>query len=116
MTDDNGPHDPPLIADLKEDAGLYDRLTWAREVLNLGESETKNSIDNQCNRLLKKWHPDLINNRNEACKTYTRQIITAKKIIDDYCDNYKYSFTFQETKKYLSPQEWHWLHFGEESV
>jgi hypothetical protein len=116
MSDLNPAKDPPTIADLEEEAGLHQRLTWAREVLALGESETRSRIEEQSKMLLKRWHPDLINNQNDMCQTYTRQIILAKKIIDDYCHNYQFSFSQQEADKYLSPQEWHWRRFGDEPL
>ncbi|MBF0454998.1 MAG: DnaJ domain-containing protein [Magnetococcales bacterium] len=104
---------PPTMDDLSDEAGLYQRLTWAREVLGLGETATGGEIEESAKRLLKQWHPDRVGGHARAHQKFTRQIVEAKAILDGYCAQYRFSFSREESKKYLSPQEWFWQRFGQ---
>ncbi len=46
----------------------------------------------------------------------TKNIITAYKIIVEYCNNYKYSFDKEEIQKYLSDEDWWFKRFGNDPL
>ena len=86
----------------------FEQITRARKILDLPETATLEQIKKNFNHLIKKWHPDKNTADPEHAETKTREIISAHKIIMQYCDQYQYSFSRQEVEKYLSDQErWH---------
>jgi hypothetical protein len=46
----------------------------------------------------------------------TARIIDAYRVINDYCKNYKFSFSEQEVKNYISAEEWWFERFGMNSL
>ncbi len=102
-----------LIEDIKEDAGLFERITWARKVLGLGESATLSQIIGNSRELLKIWHPDHCSEAPDTCHRITKKILKAREILDGYCAQYQFSFVRDEVDKYLSPQEWFSKRFGD---
>jgi hypothetical protein len=104
----------PDIPEMDEDVGLFERVTWAKNVLGLGESATLSQITSRSRDLLKKWHPDHCPEDPEGCHRLTKQILLAREILDGYCSQYQFSFEQKEVEKYLSPQEWFMKRFGDE--
>ncbi len=94
------------------DAALFDRISWACKTLGLGSSATRGEIEGRIRTLLKRWHPDHNRDDPERSKSRTRDILEAGKIIRTYCDNYRFSFSKEETDNYLSPREWWCKRFG----
>ena len=92
---------------------LYEKITKARRLLELPEQATRKQIKAHYRRLIRKWHPDRCEENRAVCEERTRAIIEAYKIISGYCDNYKYSFSEEETKNYLSQKEWWMERFGQ---
>jgi len=90
----------------------YDKIVWARNVLDLPESATMGEIKNNYRRLIHKWHPDKCKENQEICREMTNNIIRAYKLISAYCNQYKFSFCRQEVEKYLSAEEWWLKKFG----
>ncbi|MFZ7113584.1 MAG: J domain-containing protein [Desulfatiglandales bacterium] len=95
---------------------LYDKITEARTLLELPEQATKKQIKANYRRLLRKWHPDSCREDKTLCQERTRAIIRAYNILADYCDNYNYSFSREEVKKYISQEEWWVERFGQGPV
>jgi DnaJ-class molecular chaperone len=94
----------------------YQKLTEARELLQLPERVTMAQIKASYRELLRKWHPDRGAQNRGACLEKTRQIITAYEMIMEYCNRYEYSFSRQEVEKYLSAEEWWYKHFGRDPL
>ncbi len=92
----------------------YDRIIWARDILDLAESATMQEIKNNYRRLIRKWHPDKCREDQKTCREMTDKIIQAHKIIIDYCNRYSFSFDKNEVEKYLSAQEWWLKKFGDD--
>lgn len=92
---------------------LYEKITKARRLLELPEQATRKQIRANYRRLIRKWHPDRCQEDRNVCEERTRAIIEAYKIIASYCDNYKYSFSEEEAKNYLSQEEWWMERFGQ---
>ena len=96
--------------------GKYEEITKALQILGLYESATLKDIKNNYKNLLKAWHPDLHKENEEICKEKTIEIIDAYRIIMDYCDNYKFSFSKEEIEKYMSPEEFWVKQFGKDPI
>ena len=94
----------------------YDRITNAREILGLNETETLTSIKDKYKRLVKRYHPDVCKLNPKESKKKTVQLNEAYKVILDYCNNYQYSFTKSEVEKHLSPGEFWKHHFGDDPL
>jgi len=90
----------------------YQEITQARELLDLPERASMEEIKSNYRKLVSKWHPDKCGGDNEQSKEMTQKITAAYKIITTYCNQYKFSFTEQEVKNYLSDEEWWFEHFG----
>ncbi|MEO5329233.1 MAG: J domain-containing protein [Magnetococcus sp. THC-1_WYH] len=89
-----------------EKTGLHDRLAWARRVLGLGLSVTRNELKGRTHQLLQVWHPDHAPSPDAVHTEVTRKVLKARDIILDYCDNYRFSFSQEEINHYLPPEEW----------
>jgi DnaJ-class molecular chaperone len=94
----------------------YQKISEARNLLELPEQATLKEIKANYKSLLYKWHPDKCNKKKEKCHEMTQKIIDAYKTIMNYCNQYKYSFSKEEVKKYLSEGEWWLERFGGDSV
>lgn len=91
----------------------YQDILAAKELLDLPERASMGKIKSNYRKLLSKWHPDRCKESYEKCSEMTKKIIAAYKIIIDYCDQYQYSFSKEEVKRYLSNEEWWIERFGE---
>ena len=91
---------------------FYEKITKARTLLELPEEATRKQIKANYRRLIRKWHPDRCKKDLSVSQERTREIIEAYKLISNYCDNYKYSFSKKETGNYLSQEEWWMERFG----
>ena len=90
----------------------YEKISRARKILQLPESATMEEIKDHYRRLIIKWHPDRCSEEKEACLEMTNQIISAYKVILNYCRNYKFSFSREEVDKYITGEEWWMRQFG----
>jgi DnaJ-class molecular chaperone len=90
----------------------YQKINAARNVLELSERATMEEIKSNYRALIRKWHPDRCKANREKCKEMTTKIIAAYRIIYDYCNNYKFSFSEEEVSNYLSADEWWFERFG----
>lgn len=80
--------------------------------MGLSERASLEEIKTNYRALILKWHPDRCHADREKCKAMTTKIIAAYKIINDYCKNYKFSFSKEEVSNYLSAEEWWFERFG----
>lgn len=84
----------------------FDKISKAREILELPETATMEEIKSNYRRLLATWHPDRCQEDNDKCAEMTRNIIEAYQVIMEYCVNYRYSFSEDTVKRNLSPEDW----------
>ncbi len=94
----------------------YKQINAARILLGLPERATMEEIKGNYRALIRKWHPDKCKTNNEKCKEMTTKIIGAYRIINDYCNNYKFSFSEKEVGNYLTAEEWWLKRFGGNSL
>ena len=83
----------------------YREITDARKVLGLPERATMGQIKANYRKLIRHWHPDRCKENRQKCAEMTLKITSAYKVIFDYCDHYKFSFTRDEVKYHLSEDE-----------
>ncbi len=94
----------------------FEKITWARKVLNISDEATIFEIRGSYLKLLKKYHPDKCTQDREWCEQKTKEIISAYNLLMDYCGNYLISFKEKDIEKYLKDEEW-WIHrFGEDPL
>lgn len=104
------------LSDLPNEAeGLHVRLQWARQVLDLGTSVTRAEFKGRVRYLLQTWHPDHAVIPDAKRGEMTQRIIQARDIINDYLDNYHFSFLEEDIDKHLPPREWLIKRFGDSS-
>ncbi len=96
--------------------GKYEDITKARGILDIGKTDTLKNIKDKFNKLIKVYHPDVCKEPPDICKKKSEEIISAYKIIMDYCDNYKFSFEKEEVMKYLSNEEFWEMRFGDDPM
>ena len=94
----------------------YQEITEARKMLQLSERATMKEIKSNYRSLLAKWHPDKCRENKKQCNEMTQKIIAAYKIIINYCNQYKYSFSQEEIRNYLSEDEWWFERFGDDPL
>ena len=94
----------------------YKDIIEAKELLNLPERASMKEIKSNYRELINQWHPDKCKENDEKCNEMTRKIISAYKIIITYCNQYKYSFTKEEVKKYLSDEDLWFERFGNDPL
>ncbi|MBF0139235.1 MAG: hypothetical protein HQL74_03030 [Magnetococcales bacterium] len=102
--------DPP-----NETQGLHVRLQWARQVLGLGTSVTRAEFKGRVRYLLQIWHPDHATCPDLVREEVTQKIILARDIINDYLENYRFSFLEKDIDDHLPPREWLLKRFGDAS-
>lgn len=90
----------------------YQKISEARQILQLPESATIEQIKSNYRMMLSRWHPDKSSENQEQCKEMTQKIIAAYQMILDYCNQYVYSFSEEVVNKHLSPEEWWFERFG----
>jgi len=91
---------------------LFQEISTARKLLDLPENATMEEIKSNYRSLIQRWHPDRCQEDKVACKEMTTRIIAAFRIINEYCKNYKFSFSKEEVGKYISAEEWWFDRFG----
>jgi DnaJ-class molecular chaperone len=96
--------------------GKYEEIKKARKILGLDEYATLKEIKNNYRALLKEWHPDLSRKNRAVRKQKTIEIINAYKILMDYCEQYRFSFSQEEVEKYMSPEEQWVKQFGKDPI
>lgn len=95
---------------------MFQKINAARLLLDLPERATMEDIKSNYRALIRKWHPDRCSADKEECKEMTARLIAAYRIINDYCHNYKFSFTKKEVSNYLSAEEWWLERFGNNPI
>jgi len=89
----------------------FEKISRAREVLELPESASMDTIKANYRRLLAAWHPDRCEGEPDRCAEMTREIIESYRTIIDYCSAYQYAFTEDVVGRNQSPEEWWYERF-----
>lgn len=84
----------------------YQQITEARTLLELPERATMEQIKANYRRLMRQWHPDRGSGTNKKCTEMTVKLARAYKLITEYCNQYKFSFSEGDVRHHLSDEEW----------
>ena len=95
---------------------LFQKISDAREILELPERATIAEIKANFKRLLNQWHPNKCSDDIERCNEMTGKITAAHKTVIEYCNRYSYSFSVEEVANYLSEEELWMEQFGNEPL
>jgi DnaJ-class molecular chaperone len=93
----------------------FEQIDAARIMLELPQRASMEEIKCNYRTLIRKWHPDKCKEDPAKCREMTNGIIAAYRILNDYCKNYKFSFSKEEVSRYLSAEEWWFERFGKSS-
>lgn len=104
------------IADTDVKMIKYNDIIKSKVLLNLPERASMEEIKSNYRKLMMQWHPDKCLDNIEKCNEMTKKLTTAYEIIRLYCSQYKYSFTKEELKQYLSAEEWWIERFGQDPL
>ncbi|MDP8236673.1 MAG: DnaJ domain-containing protein [Candidatus Erginobacter occultus] len=78
----------------------YRRIEEARKILGLGEEATRNEVRDAFRELSRQYHPDSSRERDiSAAREKFEQIVRAREVLEQYCDNYRYSFREEEIRR-----------------
>jgi len=94
----------------------YEKITAARRLLELPEQATLAEIKANYRRLIKKWHPDSCSDKGGDHVAMTAKLNAAYRIVIAYCNQYRFSFSEDEIKKYLPTDEWWLERFGNDPL
>jgi DnaJ-class molecular chaperone len=94
----------------------YQEITEARKLLGLPERATMEEIKTNYRNLIREWHPDRCKETMEKRTEITARIVAAYKIIIDYCNHYRFSFSKKEVGNHLSEEEWWFERFGNDPL
>jgi DnaJ-class molecular chaperone len=94
----------------------YERIDKALRTLRLKDSATLKEIKSNYRALLKEWHPDLANGKEDDFHEKTMEIIEAFGVLMDYCEEYRFSFSREEIENNLSPEELWMEQFGNDPI
>lgn len=95
----------------------YQKITAAREVLELPEQATVAEIKANYRKLIRQWHPDHNPSQDpQVGQEMAARIIAAYRTIITFCDQYRFSFARSEIQNYLSDQEWWTERFGNDPL
>jgi len=96
--------------------GKYEEITKARKALGINEVASLQEVKNRYRALLKEWHPDLSAENKDMRREKTVEIIHAYRLLMDYCEQYRFSFSREEVEKYISPEEMWAKRFGHDPI
>ncbi len=93
----------------------FEQIDKARKILNLGETATLKEIKEAYRGLVKRYHPDRYKGRKKKeFEERMKEINKAYKLIMEYCENYRYSFTKKGVEDFYSKymrgfqEDWMW--------
>ena len=92
----------------------FESIVWARNILSITEEATFADVKKSFNSLIFKYHPD--KNDTSAKTEKAVEIITAYKILRNFCQEFKISFSKESVRKYRSVEEIYLDKFGNDST
>jgi preprotein translocase subunit Sec63 len=90
----------------------------AAEVLQITERASLNEIRRRYQELMKKWHPDMLQNTGASSHEKTILLNESYRILVEYCMNYQFSFRTEDITQNLekSPAEYWMERFGDDPI
>jgi len=98
-----------------QDPVNFKEIDGSRKLLGLGETATLREVKRSYRDLVKRYHPDKCKEKDKKrCERRMKEINKAYKLIMEYCESYRYSFTEKEVGdfylKYMKgfQEDWMW--------
>ena len=86
-------------------------IDQARRLLGLGELASIGEIKTAYRQMCKQWHPD-VSEDEEAANLRMKDINAAYRLLLDYCEAYRFSFSPEEVESF-DPERWWYQRFGD---
>lgn len=96
---------------MKQTTFLAAEIDQARRLLGLGELASIAEIKTAYRQMCKKWHPDVLDDEETAKRTM-KDINAAYRLLLDYCETYRFSFSPEEVESF-DPERWWSRRFGD---
>ena len=96
---------------MKRTSFLADEIDQARRLLGLGELASIAEIKTAYRNLCKQWHPDALED-DASGSAKIKDINAAYRLLLDYCENYRFSFSPEEIESF-DPEKWWSRRFGD---
>jgi preprotein translocase subunit Sec63 len=96
---------------MKRSSSLADDIAQARRLLGLGELASIAEIKTAYRNLCKQWHPDAREDE-DAGSGKIKDINAAYRLLLDYCETYRFSFSPEEVESF-DPERWWSRRFGD---
>jgi DnaJ-class molecular chaperone len=85
----------------------FKKIEEARKLLGLSEAATLKEIKTAYRTLAHRYHPDKHSNSvSEETTATMKRLNWAYKLLMDYCDNYKYSFSEEDVARTYPDEEY----------
>lgn len=93
----------------------FKQIDESRKILELGETATLREIKRAYREMAKIYHPDKCKKREKKeCEGRMKEINRAYKLLMEYCESYRYSFTQKDVEDFYSKymrgfeEDWMW--------
>jgi DnaJ-class molecular chaperone len=86
-------------------------IDQARRLLGLGERASIGEIKTAYRQMCKQWHPDVLGDE-ETANRRMKDINAAYRLLLDYCETYRFSFSAEEVESF-DPERWWYQRFGD---
>ena len=86
-------------------------IDQARKLLGLGERASIGEIKTAYRQMCKQWHPDVLADE-ETANVKMKDINAAYRLLLDYCEAYRFSFSAEEVESF-DPERWWYQRFGD---
>ena len=96
---------------MKQTTFLAAEIDQARRLLGLGELASIAEIKTAYRQMCKKWHPDVLDDEETAKRTM-KDINAAYRLLLEYCETYRFSFSPEEVASF-DPERWWSQRFGD---
>jgi len=95
---------------MKQTPFSVSEIDQARRLLGLGERVSIGGIKT-ARQMCKKWHPDVLKDE-ETANLRMKDINAAYRLLLDYCEAYRFSFSAEEVESF-DPERWWYQRFGD---
>ena len=84
----------------------FNEIEEARKLLGLGETATLKEIKRAYRTLAHRHHPDKNDSTNEKSSEMMKKMNRAYKVLMDYCNEYRYSFSQEDVARVYPGEEY----------
>lgn len=93
----------------------WQKISAARELLDLEEKATLRDIKQAYRRMAKIYHPDLASDSTKASRVQMHEITAAYDVLLDYCESFRFPLTLEDPDS-LDAEDWWFDRFGQDPL